>query len=267
MRRLATITQVTDAKKLGIRKMTTGMADANWTTEVAAVTEDTAMAFDRRDLEPYLLSKLAKISLRTLMLAADAESIVRDELAYKFGITEEKAFLTGDGSSKPLGVFTASASGISTGRDVSTGNTSTAITADGLIEAKFSIKQDYLNSPSAGWIFHRTAVKNIRKLKVASSGGNDLEYLWQPGLTEGAPDRILDIPYYMSEYAPATFTTGLYVGLLGNFAYYRIAEVAALVIQRLVELYAATNEVGLIGRRWVDGAPILEEAFARVKLA
>ena len=53
------ITTVTDAQKLGIRKRITDMSDANWTTEVAAVTEDTSMTFDRRDLEPQLCSKLA----------------------------------------------------------------------------------------------------------------------------------------------------------------------------------------------------------------
>ncbi len=263
LRRLGTVTTVTEAKKLGIRKMTTRMADADWTTEVAAVTEDTTMAFDRRDLEPYLLTKLSKVSARTLTLAADAESEVNTELAYKFGITEEKAFLSGNGSSKPLGVFTASASGISTGRDVSTDNTSTALTADGLINAKYSVKQAYLNSPKAGWIFHRDAVKMIRKLKASGTG----DYIWQPGIGAGAPDRILELPYYMSEYAPNTFTTGLYVGIVGNFSYYRIAELNVMFMQRLVERYADTNEVGFIGRRFVDGAPVLEEAFARVKLA
>lgn len=267
IRKLATVRKVKDAKKLGVRKMSTRMGDANWTTEVQAVTEDTTAAFGRRDLEPNLLSKLAKVSMRLLSISTDAEQVVNDELVYKFGITQEKAFLTGDGSAKPLGAFTADANGISTGRDVSTGNTTTAITADNLIEVKYSIKQSYLKDKSASWIFHRDAVKRIRKLKVSSSGGNDLEYLWQPGLTEGAPDRILDIPYAMSEYAPNTFTTGLYVGILGCWRFYQIAEVDQLVIQRLTELYAGTNEIGFIGRIWVDGAPILEEAFARVKLA
>ncbi len=70
------VTTVTDAKSLGIRKLTTHMADANWTTEVAAVTEDTTMALDRRDLTPNLVSKLALVSIRTLMLAADSEGLV-----------------------------------------------------------------------------------------------------------------------------------------------------------------------------------------------
>jgi HK97 family phage major capsid protein len=261
VRRLATIRTVTEAKKLGIRKLVTHMADANWTTEVGAVTEDTTMAFDRRDLEPYLLTKLAKMSLRTMYLATDAEGIIRDELAYKFAITQEKAFLTGTGSSQPLGVFVASASGISTGRDVAAAAIN-AVAADDLINTKYNLRSGYLNSRTLAWIVHRDLVKAVRKLKDTTN-----QYLWSPGLAQGDPDRILDIPFYMSEYAPNTFTTGLYVAILGDFRFYWVAEVQDLVIQRLVELYSGTNEVGFIGRIWVDGAPILEEAFSRLKLA
>lgn len=261
------ITTVTDAKALGIRKRTTDMSDANWTTEVAAVTEDTSMAFGRRDLTPNLISKLAKVSIRTLLLSVDAEKEIRDELAYKFGVTEEKAFITGTGSGQPLGVFVADANGITTGRDV-TASSATAFTGDDLINMKFNLKQGYQQDKSTAWVVSREFVKRARKLKVATTtGGNDLEYIWQPGLTDGAPDRILDIPYNMSEYAPNTFTTGLYVAVLGSFRFYRIAQVADMMLQRLVELYAATNEVGFIGRRWVDGAPVLDEAFTRLKLA
>jgi HK97 family phage major capsid protein len=261
------VVTVTDAQKLGVRKMITDMSDANWTTEVAPVTEDTSMAFDRRDLEPQLCSKLAKASIRTLLLSNDAESIINQELGYKFGVTEEKAFITGTGTGQPLGVFTASASGISTARDV-VAAAATSFTADNLIDMKYSLKQGYQQDAATAWVVSRTFVKLARKLKVASTtGGNDLEYIWQPGITGGAPDRILDIPYYMSEYAPATFTTGLYIAVLGCFRFYKIAQVQEMMIQRLVELYAGTNEVGFIARRWVDGAPILEEAFSRLKLA
>jgi HK97 family phage major capsid protein len=261
------VTTVTEAKKLGIRKMTVDMSDANWTTEVAPVTEDTSMAFDRRDLEPQLCSKLAKASIRTLLLSSDAESIINNELGYKFGVTEEKAFITGSGTGQPLGVFTASANGISAARDVPAA-TATTFTADNLIDMKYSLKQGYQQDPATAWVVSRNFVKLARKLKVATTtGGNDLEYIWQPGITGGAPDRILDIPYYMSEYAPATFTTGLYIAVLGCFRFYRIAQVQEMMIQRLVELYSGTNEIGFIGRRWVDGSPILEEAFSRLKLA
>jgi HK97 family phage major capsid protein len=197
------IMTVTEAKKLGIRKKTAHMADADWTTEVQAVTEDTTMAFGRRDLEPYLCSKLAKVSIRAMMLTPDAEREVTNELGYKFGITEEKAYLTGDGSAKPLGIFVADANGIPTSRDVAAAS-ATVVAADDLINVKFSLKEAYQKDKATAWILSRELVKRVRKLKVATTtGGNDLEYIWQPGITEGQPDRILDIPYSMSEYAPA----------------------------------------------------------------
>jgi HK97 family phage major capsid protein len=261
VRQLATKVILTDAKSLGIPLLTTRMADANWTTEVGPVTEDTTMAFGRRDLTPTPLTKLSKVSIRMLYAATGIETFIRNELSYKFGITEEKAYLTGSGTNQPLGVFTASANGVTTARDVSTGNTATAIVADNLFENKYSLKGGYLADPSCRWVFHRTAIKSVSLLKDSTN-----QYLWQPGLQAGQPDRLLGIPVVMSEYAPNTFTTGLYVGLLGAFRYYWIAEVDDLQIQRLVELYSATNEVGFIGRRFLDGAPVLAEAFSRIKL-
>jgi HK97 family phage major capsid protein len=117
------------------------------------------------------------------------------------------------------------------------------------------------------WLLHRLIVKAIRKIKFSSATGvaGDQQYIWTPGLTEGAPDRILDIPYGISEYCPSSIATGLYTAVLGNFRYFRIAELPTIAVQRLVELYAANGEVGFIGRSWVDGSPVLGEAFARLK--
>ncbi len=102
----------------------------------------------------------------------------------------------------------------------------------------------------------------VRKLKDTQN-----QYLWQPGLAGGEPDRILDIPYVVSEFAPNTFTTGLYVLILGDISFYWIAEALDMEIQRLVELYAEANQVGFIGRAELDGMPTLAEAFIRGKLA
>jgi HK97 family phage major capsid protein len=77
----------------------------------------------------------------------------------------------------------------------------------------------------------------------------------------------LGVPVYASEYAPNTFTTGLYVGIIGDYSQYWVAMALDMRIQRLNELYAATNQVGFISRAEVDGMPVIEAAFARVKLA
>ena len=215
----------------------------------------------KRTWKPNPIAKRVLISNKLLRTSPiDVEAYMRDRLAYKFGITQEKAFLTGDGVAKPLGVFTASADGISTARDVSTGNSTTAIGADGLIEAKYKIKGAYWSK--LNWVFHRDALKQISKLKDGEG-----TYIWRLALTASEPDTLLGSPVRMSEYAPNTFTTGLYVGIVGDFSKYYIADALDMQLQRLTELYAESNKIGLIGRMETDGLPVLEEAFARVTLA
>lgn len=261
MRGLATTFSLTQTDSLGAPSLEADPADPAWTSEIGTPSEDSTMSFGKRELKPHQLTKLIKVSNKLLRLAAQpAESLVAERLAYKFSITMENAYLNGTGAGQPLGVFTASSDGISTARDVSTGNTTTEIRVDGLINAKYALKQQYRGR--AQWIFHRDAVKQIATLK----DGNG-QYLWQPAIVAGQPDRILNLAVNESEYVPNTFTTGLYVGILGDFKQYWIADSLQFGIQRLNELYAATNQVGFIGRMESDGAPILGEAFARVKLA
>jgi HK97 family phage major capsid protein len=261
IRGLATVIPVPSAASLGIPSLDTDVSDADWTAELATGEEDSDMAFGKRELRPHPLAKRIKVSQKLLRQAAlNPEMIVRDRLAYKFGVTQEKAYLLGTGAQQPLGVFIASTDGISTARDVSTGNIGTDVRVDGLIEAKYTLKAQYW--PRARWMFHRDGVKRIAKLKDGEG-----QYLWQPGIREGQPDRILQFPFDVSEHVPNTFTTGLYVGILADWSNYWIADALDMQLQRLVELYAVTNQVGFIGRLETDGMPVLEEAFVRVKLA
>lgn len=261
LRGLASKFAVPSAASLGVPTLDADPADADWTSELKTGDEDTAMAFGKRELHPHPLAKRIKVSNRLLRAAAiGPEALVRDRLAYKFAVTEEKAFLTGSGSQQPLGVFTASDQGIPTSRDVSTGNTTTSMTVDGIKEAKYTLKGNYWGR--AQWLFHRDGVKQLAKLK-----DGDGRYLWQDSISASEPDRLVSLPVNMSEYAPNTFTTGLYVGILGDFSNYWIADALNMQLQRLNELYAETNQTGFIGRMELDGMPVLAEAFVRVKLA
>ncbi len=260
VRGFATILPLTESDSLGAPSLTADPSDPTWTTEIAAPSEDSTMAFGRRSLQPEQLSKLIKVSMKLLRTSAlPVETLVADRLAYKFAIAQENAFLNGSGDGQPLGIFTADANGINTDRDVSTGNTDSAVTADGLINAKYALKAQYRKA--CRWIFHRDAVKMISKLKDGEG-----QYLWRPGITVGEPDMLLGHPVDESEYVPNTFTTALYVGALCNWSNYWIAELQGVEIQRLSELYAATSQIGFIGRMYADGAPVIAESFVRVKL-
>ena len=260
IRQWATANPVSTAQSLGLPYLANDPDDADWTSELGTGNLDSTMSFGKRELFPHPLAKRIKISNKLLRLNPDVEALAISRLAYKFAVSFEKAGMTGSGANKPLGVFTASTDGISTGRDVSTDNTTTAFTTDGLKNAKYALKGAYW--PRAKWMFHRDAVKMLAKLKDSNN-----QYLWQAAIQLGQPDMLEGMPLYTSEYAPNTFTTGLYVGILGDFSYYHIADALDFGMQRLNELYAETNQTGFIGRLETDGMPVLEEAFVRVKLA
>ena len=205
------------------------------------------------------MAKRLKISKKLLRLRPGAGEFAIGRLQYKQGITQEKAFLTGNGANQPLGVFTASNYGIPTSRDEAGSNTTTALAADTIIDVAFSLKEGYARR--ASWLMHRLVLKAIRKLKDDNN-----QYIWQPGLN-GTPGTIMDRPYRLSEYAPSTFSASQYVAVFGDFSYYEIVETTLMELQMLYELYAATNQVGVIMRTEVDGAPVLPEAFTRVKMA
>ena len=261
VRGLATVIPVGMAQSIGAPSLDTDPDDADWTTELATGNEDNAMRFGKRKLTPHPFAKRIKISNELLRIGMmSPEALVLQRLGYKFAITEEKGFLTGTGSNQPLGLFTASSQGISTARDISSENTTTAMTFNGLKNAFYSIKSGY--SDRGIWLFHRDGVKHLSKIK-----DNDGQYIWQQAVREGDHDMLLGRPVIMSEYVPNTFTTGLYVGMFGDFSHYWIADAHDLMMKRLEELYAETNQTGFIGRKSADGMPVLEEAFARITLA
>lgn len=262
VRQFATVITVTDAESLGAPALENDMGDPTWTTELKVGDEDSTLSFNKRVLTPHPVARYIKVSKDLLRKSTlSVEGIVRERLAYKFGTVEETAFMTGSGGSEPLGLFTASAMGISTDRDVSTDNTITTITTDGLINAKYKLESQWLSSPNLRWIFHRDLVAYIRKLK----DGNG-QYIWSPGLAADRVDTILEVPVVMSEYAPNTMTTGLYVGIIGDLSYFWIVDQLGMQVQRLQELYAMTNQDAFVGRLACDAMPVLENAFARVTM-
>jgi len=260
IRQAATKHRVLSGEGLGVVSLDVDMDDADWTTEVQAATADTGLTVGKRELKPDYLSKLVKVSRKLIRSAAiDPVGLVLSRMSYKFGVTEEKAFMLGNGTGKPLGLFVASADGIPTSRDVSTNNTATAPTWLGLLAAKYSLKAGYW--AGAQWVGSRMFAQKCAEIR--DGDGKPILALTE---TPGMPDRLLGWPLRVSEYAPATFTSGQYVAVVGDMRYYWIADALNLEVQRLEELYTLTNQVGFLGRAEVDAMPVLGEAFARVKL-
>lgn len=257
LRELARKFQVPQAVSLGAPALSADPDDADWTVELGTGTEDSTMAFGKRQMTPNPLAKRLKVSDKLLRASPlGMETIVRDRLAHKLAIAHSKAFNSGDGASKPLGMYTPSANGISTGRDVDI-STSGAMDPDKLIAARYTLRPGYWRN--ARWHMHRNILAIVRKLKTGTSPN---QYLWQPGLTVGAPNMLLDFEYVVDENAPSDATpTAARCMMLGDFQQYWVVDALGMTIQRLDELYAESAQVGYIIRAETDGMPVLEDAF------
>jgi HK97 family phage major capsid protein len=261
IRGMATKHTLKKAASLGVVKLDDDGDDWEWTSELKTGADDDGLKFGKREMRPHPIAKRIKVS-ETLIRLSDrnVQGLVSGRMEYKLGGTMEQAYMTGDGQNKPLGLFTASKDGISTARDIVGSNTTTALKADTLIDTQGGLKQAY--QARAKWLFHRDAITGLRKLKDANN-----QYLWQPGLAHGTHNMILGKPYTLSEWCPNTFAAGKYVGMYGDFGFYWILDCLNMAIKVLKELYAETNQIGYIGRYEGDGQPVLEEAFARIKMA
>lgn len=265
MRQWSEVLQMRQAETLGVPTLDSDPSDADWTSELATGSEDTAMAIGKRELHPHPLAKRLKVSKKLLRSSVlNVDRLVRDRLAYKFSVSQEKAFLQGHGAQQPLGVFTAATEGISTARDVTVGSTPD-VTMNGWIDVKYALKEQYW--PRSKWLLHRDVAKKTMKLRDEVGGAGTGTYLWQPSVQAGQPDRLLNIPVFMSEFAPNSFLANAYVAVLGDFkSGYWIVDALNMELQVLTELYAEANQNGYIGRLETDGMPVLEEAFSRAQI-
>ena len=98
-------------------------------------------------------------------------------------------------------------------------------------------------------------VGSLRKLK----DGNG-QYLWQPSLQAGEPDKLAGYSLFTSPYVP-TLATGAYTVAFGDFSSYWIADRTGRTLQRLNELYSTNGQVGFICTERVDGKIILPEGI------
>ncbi len=248
------------AQSLGFPFRATSASDATWTGEVNPAAEENTLSFGRREFKPNKMAKLIKVSRTLVQHAPMAQNVVLDEIKLRMATGAENAYMNGNGSAQPLGIFIASDDGIPTTRDIATGNTATTVTFDGLQEAKYSLKQQY--QKGASWVLHRDLCKMLAKIKDGEG-----QYVWQGSVVNGQPDRLLGHPVYMSEYAPNTYAANLYAAVIGDFKNgYWICDANSITIQVLKELYAVNNQIGYLVDYFGDGAPVLAEAFARVKM-
>lgn len=222
---------------------------ASWVDEEGVIPESDD-SFGLVSIGAYKLATMIKVSEELLNDSVfNLEQYIAREFARRIGAKEEEAFFTGDGTGKPTGIFN-SVGGAQLG--VTTASAA-AITFDEIMDLFYSLKSPYRKN--AVFVTNDATVKAIRKLK----DGNG-QYLWQPSLTAGQPDTILNRPVKTSAYVPV-LASGAKTIAFGDFSYYWVADRQGRAFQRLNELFAATGQVGFKATQRVDGKLVLAEAI------
>ena len=186
-------------------------------------------------------------------LAAEIGGLIGE----RFSRGESTYETTGTNSSQPQGVVNGSGTGV-------TAASATAFTADELIKLVHSLDPSYRRLPSVGWMMKDDVLSYVRRFKDANG-----QYLWQPGMQPGVPDRLYGFPVAVNQKmtgltsdAPVTATKHV---LFAAFEKYVIRDVGGIRLYRLDERYRDTDQTAFIAFKRFD-ARYLNTAAAKALL-
>lgn len=260
---IRSLAQVVQTGSAGYRKLvSTGGTSSGWVSETAARPETDTPQF--AEIAPPTGELYANPAASQAMLddaGFDLESWLASEIAMEFARAEGAAFVHGSGIDQPEGFLSAPVSTaedgvrafgslqyIGTGDDAGFG----ASPEGRLIDLVHTMKSSHRQG--ASFVMNSATLAEVRKLKTA-----DGAFLWQPGLVEGQPDRLLGYPVVEAEDMPDV-ANGTFPIAFGNFrAGYLIAERSATQILRdpftnkpFVHFYASRR----VGGQVLDSAAI-----------
>ncbi|MBM3467893.1 MAG: phage major capsid protein [Alphaproteobacteria bacterium] len=247
MRSLSRITSIsTDALELLIEK---GTADVGWVAETADRPETRTPELQKIRIPVHQIYAKPRASQKLLDdSSVDIESWLAEKIAEKMILTENTAFINGDGNGKPKGFLTYEKVQVGKGEwgKIEAFQSRNGLTdGDILLDIFHALKAHYLNG--ATWVMSRSALAAIRKLK----DGNR-HYLWQPNISENTPASLLGYPVFIADEMPALDINEPSTSIaFGNFKQaYQIVDRAGLHVLRdpfstkpYVEFYA-TKRVG-----------------------
>ncbi|MDT0506805.1 phage major capsid protein [Novosphingobium sp. MMS21-SN21R] len=250
------------------RLISTGGTASGWVSETGARPETASPKL--AEIVPPTGELYANPSATQAMLddaVFDLESWLANEIATEFARAEGAAFISGTGTNQPKGFLSAtmSAAGDNTRafgslQFIGSGN---AAGFDAAPEAKLIDLVCQMKAPlrqGAVWVMNSATLAAVRKLKTA-----DGAFLWQPGLVNGQPDRLLGYPVIEAEDMPDVAANQFPIAF-GNFkAGYLIAERRQTTILR--DPYTNKPYVQFYATRRVGGQVLDSDAIKLLKIA
>ena len=214
------VAQIVQVGTAGYRKLiTNSTANSGWVSETGTRPETTTSKFN--EIVPPMGELYANPSASQAMLddaVFDLEAWLANEIATEFARAEGAAFINGSGTNQPKGflqqptALTADAT-----RAFGTLQHTVTGTAAGFGTTPELVLIDLVHSLRAGhrqgavFLMNTKTLAAVRKFKAA-----DGTFLWQPGIFENAPARLLGYPVVEAEDMPDVAANALPIAF-GNF--------------------------------------------------
>lgn len=241
IRNLATVIQTGTGAQMNFPTADATSEEGEIVGQNAAVTQgDTTFGNMSVDVYKYSSKKIAVPFELIQDSMFDIEGYINQLLALRIGRITSKHFTTGNGTSQPRGVSTASTAG----KTGVTGQTAT-VTYEDLVDLEHSVNPIYRAAPGVGYLMNDDTVKVLRKIKDL-----DGRPIFVPGYESsnpgGAPDRLLGRPIYISQEMPVMAADAKSI-LFGDFKRYLIREVMDLTLFRMADSnFILNGQIGFV---------------------
>ena len=263
------IAQVVQIGTAGYRKLvSSGGSASGWVSETGARPETATAKFN--EIAPPMGELYANPAASQAMLddaAFDLESWLAGEISTEFARAEGSAFVNGTGTNQPKGFLGAATSNAAdsvrpfgTLQFTVTGNAAAfdATPELKLIDMVHSLKAAHRQG--AVFVMNSKTLSTIRKFKAA-----DGSFLWQPGITDGAPTRLLGYPVVEAEDMPDV-AANVFPIAFGNFKNgYLIAERRETTILR--DPFTNKPFVNFYATKRIGGQVLDSEAIKLLKVS
>ena len=248
----ATVIVTTSGEDLRVPK-TTDHGGAALVDEAATIPTN-APEFGSVTLEAFKYGNLLQLSSEFVQdEAVNVIQYLARATGQAIGNLSGQHFVTGDGNGKPRGAATAATAG--------TTAATTALEGDDLIDLAHSVAIGYRRN--ATWLMNDATFAYVRKLKEATDSD---QYLYQPGLRDGEPGRLLGRPVFIDPAMPGIGAENKSI-LYGDFSGYYIRDVGTVRFERSDEFAFNQDLVTFRALLRTDGDLVDENAIKALQHA
>jgi HK97 family phage major capsid protein len=190
--------------------------------EAAAIGESDPSFLAFLTVNAYKESFLVQVSTEMLEdTGIDLLGYLSTNVGQALGYAANSALTIGTGTVQPTGIVTSAGSGVTGGTGVAG-----AFTSDNVLDLVYSTDAAVRAMPSFALMGSTTAARNLRKLKDTTG-----QYLWQPALVAGQPDRLAGYMFHENPHM-ADVATGAKSLIAGDMKSFLVRQVGGIRLDR-----------------------------------